>query len=294
MSIHARRKVQSVLDGEYGSVHRGRSLDFDDLRDYVVGDDVKDIDWKATARSGRPLVRRYVATRRHTVMLLVDTGRTMAALADPDDSKVDVAVYAAGIVGDIALRHGDSVGLVAGPVAAARNADKVYFVPASRGDAHLENVLRVIHGAVSPQGDESRLDALLDYAARHFRRRMIVVVIADDVSLSSRHEALLRRLATQHEVLFCAVGDVTMTDPALADRELTAIASAARIPAFFRRNDALHTDLVGLAEARARATATLLSRAGVASTRLGSGIDVPTAMIELLGRHRQLVRRRAT
>lgn len=283
-----------MLDGEYGSVHRGRSMDFDDLRDYVVGDDVKDIDWKATARSGRPLVKRYVATRRHTVMLLVDTGRTMAALTDAADSKVDIAIDAAGMVGDIALRHGDSVGLVAAPVAAARNEAKVHFVPASRGDAHLESLLRVIAAAVTPGGGESRLEALLDYAARHFRRRMILVVIADDVALSRRHEALLRRLATQHEVLFCTVGDVAMTDPALADRELTVVGRAATIPAFFRTSDELHADLTAVRTARARETASLLSRAGVASTRLGGGADVPAAIIELLGRHRQLARRSAT
>ena len=50
-----------MLDGEHGSIHKGRSMDFDDLREYVLGDDVKDLDWKATARSGRPLVKRFVA-----------------------------------------------------------------------------------------------------------------------------------------------------------------------------------------------------------------------------------------
>src|ERR687897_3011995 len=68
-AIHAHRKVRSVLDGEHGSIHKGRSMDFDDLREYVLGDDVKDLDWKATARSGRPLIKRYVATRQHAVML---------------------------------------------------------------------------------------------------------------------------------------------------------------------------------------------------------------------------------
>ena len=79
-TIHAHRKVRSVLDGEYGSVHKGRSMDFDDLREYVPGDDIKDLDWKASARHGRPLVKRYIATRQHAVLLVVDTGWTMAAL----------------------------------------------------------------------------------------------------------------------------------------------------------------------------------------------------------------------
>ncbi|MGB2787690.1 MAG: DUF58 domain-containing protein, partial [Candidatus Saccharimonadaceae bacterium] len=79
MAIHAHEKVRGVLEGEYGSVFKGRSMDFDDLREYVVGDDIKDIDWKATARSGSTLIRRYIAIRKHNIMLVVDTGRDMAA-----------------------------------------------------------------------------------------------------------------------------------------------------------------------------------------------------------------------
>src|SRR5688572_7937994 len=116
LAVRARKPSADVMEGEHGSIHRGRSMDFDDLREYAVGDDVKDIDWKATARAGRPLVKRYVATRRHAVLLVVDTGRSMAALAAPGSDKRDVAVLAAGVIGQIAMTHGDSVGLVAGPV----------------------------------------------------------------------------------------------------------------------------------------------------------------------------------
>ena len=77
-------------------------------------------------------------------MLVVDTGRTMAALADPSTTKRDVAITAAGVVGHLALRHGDSVGLVAAPIVTARNEGRVHFVPAGRGDPHLERVLRAI------------------------------------------------------------------------------------------------------------------------------------------------------
>ncbi len=77
--VHARRRSRSMLEGEYASVFHGRSLDYDDLRDYVLGDEVRDIDWKATARHTRPLVKRYVAHRKQNLMLVVDTGRGMAA-----------------------------------------------------------------------------------------------------------------------------------------------------------------------------------------------------------------------
>src|SRR6478752_9672895 len=96
MSITAYRKVRSALEGEYASVFKGRSMDFDDLREYVPGDDVKDIEWRATARSGQVRIKRYVAIRKHNIMLVVDTGRSMAATAPSGEIKRDIAVMAAG------------------------------------------------------------------------------------------------------------------------------------------------------------------------------------------------------
>jgi uncharacterized protein (DUF58 family) len=105
LAIRAHRKVRGLLDGEYVSLFHGKSLDFDDLRAYVPGDDVKDIDWKATARVGSPLTKRYIATRKHAVLLIVDTGRDFAALSEAGTPKRDLAVLAAGVIGYLAVRH---------------------------------------------------------------------------------------------------------------------------------------------------------------------------------------------
>ena len=108
--IHANRRSTNLLEGEYAAITAGRSLDFDDLREYVAGDEVDDIDWKATARTGSPLVKRYKQTRRQDVILAVDTGRGMAAAAEGGGAKRDVAVLIAGALGYLSLRHGDAVG----------------------------------------------------------------------------------------------------------------------------------------------------------------------------------------
>ncbi|MDN6021363.1 MAG: DUF58 domain-containing protein, partial [Acidipropionibacterium jensenii] len=71
LTIATRRRVPGLLEGQYASTVTGRSLDFSDLREYVLGDDVKDFDWKATARHVTPLVKRYVADRKRTVLLTV-------------------------------------------------------------------------------------------------------------------------------------------------------------------------------------------------------------------------------
>jgi uncharacterized protein (DUF58 family) len=294
LAIPARRPTQDVVDGEYGSIHRGRSMDFDDLREYVLGDDVKDIDWKATARAGRPLVKRYVATRRHAVMLVVDTGRTMAALADPHSPKRDIAVLAAGVIGDIAMRHGDAVGLVAGPIAGelggwgahVSNSRHIVYVPPRRDDVHLERILRTVHDGIDLGGEPSQVLGLLDYVARHFHRRMIVIVIGEDVVLGARDERMLRRLSAQHEVLHCTIGDVAMTEPALADVELRGVGTTALVPAFFRTHRGLHDDLRSIAEQRERSTQAALARAGVASVRVAGEATVVASIVDLLERQR--------
>ena len=289
--MRAHRKVRSVLDGEHGSIHKGRSMDFDDLREYVLGDDVKDLDWKATARSGRPLVKRFVATRQHAVMLVVDTGRSMSALADATSTKRDVAVFAAGVVAQLATRHGDLVGLLAGPAPpgtpTVRNAARALYLPPGSRDVHIERILRTIHDSIDPGGLPSRLDVLLDYAARNLRRQMILVVIADDVDLTDRHRGLLRRLDAQHEVLYCSIGDVAMTEPALLGRDLHVVGLGAQVPEYLRRNETLHHDLLATGRRRAEATRTTLSRLGIAATRLSGESSVVPGVVELLERHRR-------
>ena len=117
MAIHSHRKVRGLLQWEYASMSVGRSMDLNDLREYVRGDDVRDIDWKASARGGHMLVKRFVATRKHTVLVVVSTGRSMAAVNDRLLPKRDLAVYVAGVVGWLAVRHGDLVGVAYGDAA---------------------------------------------------------------------------------------------------------------------------------------------------------------------------------
>ena len=87
-----------LLDGQYTAMASGRSLDFDDLRSYVRGDDVKDIDWKSSARSGELLVKRYRAERRHTLAFVVPAGGPLAGAATLTQSKADVVLAAIGVL----------------------------------------------------------------------------------------------------------------------------------------------------------------------------------------------------
>ena len=161
------------------------------------------------------------------------------------------------------------------------------YIPPGARDVHIERLLRAIHESIDPAGSPSHLDVLLDYAARHLRRRMILVIIADDIDLTDRHRALLRRLDAQHEVLYCSVGDVAMTDPALAGRQLHVVGAGARVPAFFRRHATLHDDLVATMRRRADDTRATLSRLGIAAIRLSGESSVVPGVFALFERHRR-------
>ncbi|GAB3709444.1 DUF58 domain-containing protein [Mariniluteicoccus flavus] len=280
MALHAHRKVRGLLDGEYASMHSGRSMDFHDLREYVVGDDVKDLDWKASARRGEFLIRRYVADRKHTILLVVSTGRSMAGRCDPATPKRDVAILVAGIMGWLAVKHGDHVGLITGDAAGQHS-----FRPGST-EVQLERMLVRIQDSTTVDADAADLHGLLAYAVRSVRRRTIMVVIADDVALSDDDEHQLRRLRAQHEVLFVTLADLDPTDPALEREAVVDVDTRALVPDFVRGDRRLHEELATQSADRHAARKRTLDRLGIAHEHVASEAAVVQAVFRLLERHR--------
>ena len=281
LSIHAHRKVRGLLEGEYTSVFHGRSVEFDDLRHYVAGDALKDIDWKATARMGTPMTRRYIASRKHTVMLVTDTGRDMAALAAGGERKADIAILAAGVVGYLATRHGDLVGIIAGDSGQTR-----FRAPAS-SDAHLEGILQLMHVHTTLDSQPSDLAGQLGYLARSFRRRMILLVISDDRELGGEEVRLLRRLAVQHEILWLTIGDADPTGARLATAEVFEVADGRGLPAFLRGGPAIAREFAAEAAASVSRRTDVLEGLEITSRRVGSESEVVPALFRLLDGHRR-------
>ena len=278
--IHAHRAVRGLIEGEYRSVFHGRSMDFDDLRPYVAGDELKDIDWKATARYGSPLTKRYIATRKHTVVLVVDTGRDMAAVGASGGSKRDVAILAAGTIGYIAIRHGDLVALVAG------TDQKTVFVPGELTEAHLERLLQRIQSSTRLDSAKSNLRTQLEYVARVFRRRMIVMVIGDDRPLDDAEQKVVRKLAAQHEVLWLSVGDADLMREDWAKREMYDVADASGVPSFLRENRRLRAAFEQSVVATAESSDDLFESLSISSRRLTDENSVIPGIFKLLEAHK--------
>ncbi|WLQ06331.1 DUF58 domain-containing protein [Arthrobacter oryzae] len=284
MSIYAHRKARGMLDGEYGSVFKGRSLDFDDLRAYVPGDEVRDIDWKASARHGSPLIKRYVAVRRQTVLLVTDTGRNMAAASLGGEEKKDIAVMALGVVGYLAHRHGDAVGLVCGDGTTSRS------VPAKAGEAHLERLLREVNDRTGLESPASGIGEQLSFVARNFSQRMLLFVVADELVPDAGMERLLRRLRAQHEVLWLTVRDAQLAGPhsaAARPGDRYDVADSRFLPRSLAASEAVMRAYAAAQEQRDAAREAVLRRLGIAHVHAGSSHDVMSAVFTLLERHRR-------
>lgn len=285
LAIRAHRRVRGLLDGEYASVYHGKSHEFDELRPYVPGDEIKDIDWKATARHGAPLTKQYVAQRKHVLMIVTDTGRNLAAVGADGSVKRDVATLAAGVLGYLALRHGDHVGLYCG------DEDGVHHVPARGTESHLERVLARMHEAPEGEGARSDLDRILDTIARTVRRRMILVVIGDDEPIGEGRKRTLRRLAAQHELLWISVGDADPTDAAFADRAMFDVDDGRFLPDYLRNDPGLRREFAASVALHAAETEDALDGIGVASVRIAGVDDAVTQVLRLIEDHNRTGKR---
>ncbi|OAE02070.1 DUF58 domain-containing protein [Arthrobacter sp. OY3WO11] len=286
MAIFAHRKARGMLDGEYGSVFRGRSLDFDDLRAYIPGDEVRDIDWKASARHGSPLIRRYVAVRRQTVLLVTDTGRNMAAAARSGETKKDIAVMALGVMGYLAHRHGDVVGLVSG------DSGGTTALPAKGGEAHLERLLRRVDSAATLNAAPSRIEDQLEHVARTIKGRNLLFVVADEVAASPATSQLLRRLQAQHEILWLTVRDAGLVPdaPLLPPDQVPdsySVSGSYPLLAHLGRDPAVASAYATAVADRDAGRKAMLRQAGITEGEVAGSRDVVTALFALLERHRR-------
>lgn len=276
--IHSSQKSMHALDGAYASLLHGRSLDFEDLRKYEYGDQVRDIDWRATARLGTPLVKRHRANRMHTVLFVVDTGRSMTALAHDEKPKKDLAILATGALGILALRHGDDFSVVHG------DADRVRRRAPGRSEGALEHALRTIDQAISEGRAPSDRDALLSYVARTIARRCIVVIITDDAPVTDETERMLRRLRVQHDVLWVTLRDA---DPVLDHTSHSVRADVNTrwaVPDFVHGDREVLGELVAQAQADAARLNELLDRLEISHTALDTQDDAVPQLLRMLNR----------
>lgn len=194
----ALRQVDDFLAGEYLSVFKGRGMEFDEVREYSPGDDVRTIDWNVTARAGRPYVKRFCEERELTVITAMDVSAS-GAFGSLRLSKLETATETAAALMFSALKNNDKVGLL---LFAGRT--RRYFPP-RKGRGHVLRLLRELL-AVEPVREEADLPAALEFLGRVQRRRAVVFLLSDFMGPDCTREAAVA--GKRHDLIA-----VTLSDP---------------------------------------------------------------------------------
>ena len=274
ISIHTNIKATSILDGSYNSVFMGRSLNFEDLREYIPGDNIRDIDWKASTRSRMLLVKRYVAEKKHNIMIVFDSGAKMNAQTSTMQDKKDVAIYTAGTLAYLAYSNGDFVGSM-------YNVDgKMRFFPLRTRLYDIEHFLASYDKDVQ-KSKKSDLNKTLEYLMKNFRRKMVVFVITDQKGTSTVSQQVLKKLMCQHDILFIHVNDAD-----LSGAHSFRVEKERYLPRFLTEDKKLQKIEKEMKEKMLKENEKMLMHHAILSTEISSKEEVTNGITDLLQRHR--------
>ncbi|MEO8496615.1 MAG: DUF58 domain-containing protein, partial [Planctomycetota bacterium] len=207
------RTVNDLFAGQYKSVFRGRGMEFDEVRLYQPGDDIRTIDWNVTARTGDCFIKRYCEERELTVLFVVDISAS-GIFGSTDHSKLDLVIEIAAMLMFSALKNNDKVGLI------TFCDDVVEFIPPRKGKGHVLRMIRQLVD-VHPVPRETNIDAALEFLNRVQKRRAVVFLISDflgqlprkTLAISNRrHDLTAITVSDQHEQALPDVGFVRVRD----------------------------------------------------------------------------------
>ena len=197
IQIRTNRMVDEILAGQYHSVFKGQGMEFKEVREYVVGDDVRSIDWNVTARTGGPHVKVMMEERELTVMLLVDASGS-GRFGSVTRFKDELAAELCAVLAFSAIKNNDKVGLI------IFTDDVELFVPPNKGRKH---VLRVIREVLffKPKKHGTNIPGALHYLNSVIKRRATVFVVSD--FMANDYENVLRITNKRHDMIAVAVSD---------------------------------------------------------------------------------------
>ena len=272
------RKLLSIMDGQHSALRQGRGWEFMDLAPYQPGDDVREIDWAATARTGSPIIKRHEATANLQVMLVVDTGREMGALAPSGETKEEIALAACEAIAWLSVARGDQIGLVAG------DDERVRFMPARSGNAHAETVLRRIEEDITLASPHANVPKLLARVRTVTRRRSLIVIVTDSTQPTATRETddLIKSLSVRHQVILISIEDI---DPTTLEKGTEVVdVNAGPLPDFLLRDSQLAGEAANVVAMRRAAVKQLLDQRGVIHVDVSSSEEIPHALMRALER----------
>lgn len=204
LQLTTRRKVYSLFLGNYRSVFKGQGIDFEDLREYVPGDNIKDIDWNATARTGTLYVRKYLETKELKIIFAVDTSSSMGLNLTEKVSKTDLVIDFMLLISFAALQNNDRIG------AALFNQEHLKTIQFGKGRSHMIRILDQTYLDLQQNYfRDTYFENILNYLLHNVKKRVITFFITDNIDLDDqRVEKLLKATNKKHELVFVHINEL--------------------------------------------------------------------------------------
>jgi uncharacterized protein (DUF58 family) len=212
IQIYTSKAVNDTLAGEYESVFKGRGMEFEEVRGYQIGDDVRNIDWNVTARTGEPYVKIFKEERELTVLFLVDLSAS-GSFGSVDRTKNEIAAEICALLAFSSIKNNDKVGLLV-------FTDRVeMFIPPAKGTTH---VLRIIRELLNFRPGRSGTDIGegIDYIGRVTNKKSVLFLVSDFIG--EGYENRIRVLAKRHDLIAISITDpreIAMPDCGLVQLE---------------------------------------------------------------------------
>ena len=197
IQIYTSKAVNDMLAGEYHSVFKGRGMEFDEVREYRSGDEIRSIDWNVTARMGEPYVKRFVEERELTVIFMVDLSAS-GTFGSVYKLKNEISAELCALLAFSAIKNNDKVGLII-------FTDQVeMFIPPAKGTTHVLRLIRELL-EFSPGRSETDIGVGIEYLARVTSRKAVVFLVSDFIGEGYEHQ--LRVIGKRHDLVAVSVSD---------------------------------------------------------------------------------------
>lgn len=213
IQIYSSRAVNASFAGQYESVFKGRGMQFDEVREYMPGDDIRTIDWNVTARTGKPYIKRFVEEREMTVLFAVDLSAS-GEFGTVSKLKNELAAEFCAVLAFAAAKNNDKVGLLI-------FTDRIeLYIPPKKGSRHILRLIRELLSFQMPKR-RTNIPLALDYVAKVIRKRATVFLVSDFIEtdfkkplglLNKRHDVIAVPVRDRVEIAMPSVGLIEIQD----------------------------------------------------------------------------------
>jgi len=200
--IQIRKAINSQMQGDFHSIFKGSGLEYDDVRQYQYGDDIRAIDWNVSAKGHGTFVKRYKETKEQTVMFMMDVSGSQE-IGSPGKQKIDIGKEICGVLSMTALKESSMVGMIC-----FSDQREKYVKPAKGLSQAYEIISNLFH--LVPKSTKTNINQAIIYALNVLKKRSVVIIISDFIDENYEHS--LKALAQRHDLVIIQINDKRETN----------------------------------------------------------------------------------